>query len=159
MQGRSLGDVVSHETGRAKWLSTLGKSLGTDGPENPKHNSFGFGTASPTGRCSARVSLQSAERVVSKKVIACPLALGSEPVFYFCVCFSVTLRSGRVCFHNLSDNRHRSSALKPPHLTSTHTYCLFLSFTGEGLPLSPEEEKHMVHWIQANGHYPLRSVL
>lgn len=41
-----------------------------------------------------------------------------------CVCFSVTRRSGRVCFHNLSDGR------QPPHLAAAlfHTYVFSLPF-------------------------------
>lgn len=105
------------ETHSAQWI------------RNPKHNSVRFWTGSPLGRFSSPVSTGPV-RLVRENVIACPLARGTARVSRLRVCFSVTLRSGRVCFHNLSGGHHQGSPLKPPQplCCSAQHMCVFSSF-------------------------------
>lgn len=134
------------------------------GPETRSTAVSGSGGALPLVQPTSPVSTGPA-RFFRKKIIACPLAWGSMRVWLLCVCFCVTLRSGRVCFHNLSDDHHRCCPLKPPQLTTAWHICVFYSFLlqvkgchlarggggvgGAHVTLDPG---------RANGHYSVSSV-
>lgn len=142
---------IGARDGRESWQEELsGSALGGSDSLDPVDQKPKAQTVSGSGRTlplvSHRLLFPLGQHVsFGEKVIACPLAWGSAK-------FSVAL-----CLFFCHTKEWKGVFPQPVRLPSpvllfsTHMCFLFFSFTGQGVPLSPEEgdEKHMWHWIPA----------